>query len=170
MIAIPGGVFGTGDGSDLAQALGQLVRGKLPLQVASASRFQLCPVDALCDGLRRVLERGTPGRNYLLTGQSVGMEQLIARAADVCRLPRPKTVRPEKLQPAARICDLLRPLGLRLPLSREALQVMDGSTYLYSSARAERELAWPWQKICGEFEARFDEYVAELQAAAGKAT
>jgi dihydroflavonol-4-reductase len=169
IIAIPGGAFGTGDGSDLAQALGQFVRGKLPLQIASTSRFQLCPVEALCDGLGRVLERGTPGRNYLLTGQSVGMEQLIARAADVCQLPRPKTVNPGKLEPAARVCDLLRPLGLRLPLSREALQVMDGSTYLYGSARAESELAWPWQKICGEFETRFDAYVAELHAAAGKA-
>jgi dihydroflavonol-4-reductase len=162
LIAIPGGVFGTGDRSDLAQALGQFVRGKLPLQVASGSRFQLCPVEALCDGLRRVLEDGVDGRNYLLTGRPVGMEGLIARTAQVCRLPLPRTVTPAQLRWPARICDALRPLGLSLPLSREALQVMDGSSYLYSGARAETELGWPWQQICAQFEDDFDAYVRSL--------
>lgn len=169
LIAIPGGVFGPGDGSDLAQALGQFVQGKLPAQVASASRFQLCPVEALCDGLRRVVEQGECGRNYLLTGQTVGMEQLIARAAQICQLPLPRTLRVEQLRWPARICDALRPLGLRLPLSREALQVMDGSTYLYSSARAEAELGWPWQRICAEFDGHFETYVRALLAAGERA-
>jgi dihydroflavonol-4-reductase len=57
---------------------------------------------------------------------------------------------------------VLRPLGLSLPLSREALQVMDGSSYLYSSARAEAELGWPWQQICAQFEDDFDTYVRSL--------
>jgi len=167
MIAIPGGVFGPGDGSDLAQALSQFVQGKLPAQVASASRFQLCPVDALCDGLRRVVEQGECGRNYLLTGQTVGMEQLISLAAKVCSRPVPRKISPEQLRWPARICDALRPLGLRLPLSREALQVMDGSTYLYSSARAEAELGWPWQEICGTFDARFEDYVRHINDLSG---
>lgn len=162
IIAIPGGIFGPGDQSDLAQALSQFVHGKLPLQVVSESRFQLCPVDAVCDGLRRVLEHGVIGRNYLLTGETVGMEQLIARAAGVAGLPLPKKVLPAALRWPARICDALRPLGLRLPLSREALQVMDGSSYLYSSRRAEAELGWPWQEHCSTFGERFDEYVRTL--------
>lgn len=162
MIAIPGGVFGPGDTSDLAQALGQFARGKLPAQVESASRFQLCPVDALCDGLRRVVENGVCGRNYLLTGQSVGMEQLITRAARICDLPSPRKIRPEQLRWPARLCDALRPLGIQLPLSREALQVMDGSTYLYASNRAESELDWPWRAICDAFDMQFDDYIRGL--------
>ena len=168
-IAIPGGAFGAGDRSDLAQALTQFVQGKLPAQVASDSRFQLCPVDALCDGLLRVLERGVGGRDYLLTGQSVGMAQLIARAAAVCNRPLPKTMALAQLHWPARACDALRPLGVRLPLSRETLQVMDGSTYLYASTRAERELGWPWQRICAEFDARFDAYIGSLMANGGRA-
>ena len=162
IIAIPGGIFGPGDQSDLAQALSQFVHGKLPLQVVSESRFQLCPVDAVCDGLRRVLEHGVIGRNYLLTGETVGMEQLIARAASVAGLPLPKKVLPAALRWPARICDALRPLGIRLPLSKEALQVMDGSSYLYSSARAESELGWPWLDHCSTFGELFDEYVRTL--------
>ncbi|ATE59690.1 NAD-dependent epimerase/dehydratase family protein [Thauera sinica] len=168
MIAIPGGVFGSGDGSDLAQALGQFVQGRLPAQVASGSRFQLCSVEALCDGLRRVVEQGVCGRDYLLTGQTVGMEQLITRAAQICHLPTPRTVTPEQLRWPARLCDALRPLGLRLPLSRETLRVMDGSTYLYSSARAEAELGWPWQQVCDEFDSRFDAYVRSLRTAGNR--
>lgn len=168
IIAIPGGIFGPGDQSDLAQALSQFVHGKLPLQVVSESRFQLCPVDAVCDGLRRVLEHGVIGRNYLLTGETVGMEQLIARAAGVAGLPLPKKVLPAALRWPARICDALRPLGLRLPLSREALQVMDGSSYLYRSTRAEAELGWPWRDHCSTFGERFDEYVRTLLSNAGR--
>lgn len=162
IIAIPGGIFGEGDKSDLAQVLGQFVHGKLPMQVVSGSRFQLCPVDAVCDGLRRVLEQGVCGRNYLLTGATVGMEQLIERAAGVAGLPLPKKVAPASLRWPARLCDALRPLGIRLPLSREALQVMDGSSYLYSSARAESELGWAWQDHCSTFGQRFDEYVRTM--------
>lgn len=162
IIAIPGGIFGPGDQSDLAQVLGQFVHGKLPMQVASESRFQLCPVEAVCDGLRRVVEHGVIGRNYLLTGATVGMAQLIERAAAVAGLPLPKKVQPASLRWPARICDALRPLGIRLPLSKEALQVMDGSSYLYSSARAESELGWPWLDHCSTFGERFDEYVRTL--------
>jgi dihydroflavonol-4-reductase len=165
MIAIPGGVFGAGDGSDLAKAIEQFVQGRLPAQVASTSRFQLCPVDALCGGLLRVVEHGACGRNYLLTGQTVGMEDLIARAASLCNRPIPRRLEPEQLRWPARLCDALRPLGVRMPLSREALRVMDGSSYLYSSTRAETELGWPWQDIRGAFDANFEAYVRSLHAA-----
>lgn len=162
IIAIPGGIFGAGDRSDMAQVLGQFVQGKLPMQVVSASRFQLCPVDAVCDGLRRVLEQGICGRSYLLTGATVGMADLIERAAGVAGRPLPKALAPASLRWPARICDALRPLGISLPLSKEALQVMDGSSYLYRSVRAEAELGWPWQEHCSGFGQRFDDYVRTL--------
>ena len=163
MIAIPGGVFGPGDRSDLANALAQFVQGGMHAQVASMSRFQLCPVEAMCGGLRRIVEHGTCGRNYLLTGQTVSMEGLVARAAAICGRPVPRKLEPERLRWPALLCDALRPLGIRTPLSREALQVMDGSSYLYSSARAEAELGWPWQDIRNAFEAHFEAYVRSLQ-------
>jgi len=165
-IAIPGGVFGPGDRSDLAQALSQFVAGKLPAQINSASRFQICHVDLLCQGLLRMLEHGQIGRNHLLTGEPVSMAELLARAAAQQGLPEPKKLPRAALRPVAALGDSLRPLGVRLPLSGETLAVMDGSSYLYSSARAEAELGWPWQAARAQFWPQFDAYVASLRQGA----
>lgn len=162
-IAMPGGVFGPGDRSDLAQALQQFVAGKLPAQVECDSRFQLCHVEHVCDGLLRVLEQGELGRNYLLTGELVSLADLLARSAAQLGLREPKKIPRARLQPLARVGDALRPLGLRLPLTQEALAVMDGSTYTYGSARAEAELGWPWQAAKAQFWTQFDDYIRTLR-------
>lgn len=163
-IAMPGGVFGPGDRSDLAQALQQFLAGKLPAQVACDSRFQLCHVDLVCDGLMRVLEQGQPGRNYLLTGELVSLAELLARAAALSGLREPSKIPRARLAWLARVGDSLRPLGVRLPLTQEALAVMDGSTYTYGSARAEAELGWPWQAARAQFWTQFDAYLRSLQS------
>ncbi|MEY4763831.1 MAG: hypothetical protein RI907_504 [Pseudomonadota bacterium] len=165
-VAVPGGVFGEGDGSDLALALRDFVAGRLPLQVACHSRFQLCHVSQVCDGLVRVLERGEAGRHYLLTGELVSLAELLSRAAQQLGLAVPRAVPREKLQWLAALGDGLRPLGVRLPLTREALAVMDGSSYTYGSARAATELGWPWQAACAQFWPAFDAYIAGLHRAA----
>lgn len=142
MIAIPGGVFGEGDRSVLGATLRDLHRGKLPIQIATASRFQLCHVARTADGLARILERGRPGESYLLTGASVSMPELLGRAAALAGRPAPRAVEPRRLRPLAAAADHLRAFGLGLPLSREALRIMDGSTYTYRSDKARRELGW----------------------------
>ena len=42
--------------------------------------------------------------------------------------------------------------SLALPLSREALSVMDGSTYTYRSDKARRELGWDPGDVSAELE------------------
>lgn len=141
-IAIPGGAFGAGDIGPLTQAFQDFMRGKLPFQPDTRSRFQLCHVERLCDGLIRVLERGQPGRNYLLTGQDYSMPELFALLADLRGASAPKKMPLDRLRPLARGMDLLSHLGLRGPLSVETLRVLDGSTYTYTARRAETELGW----------------------------
>lgn len=153
MIAIPGGVFGEGDRSVLATTLRDCRRGKLPIQVATTSRFQLCHVARVCDGLVRIVERGTLGKSYLLTGAGVSMPELLARASN--GRPPPRAVPARYLRPIATACDVL---GLPLPLSREALRVMDGSTYVYRSDTARRELGWD----PGDALAELDAYLMSL--------
>lgn len=162
-IAIPGGVFGPGDCSSLAQTLRTLMQGKLAAQLASDSQFQLCPVDVLCEGLRQMIERAELGQNYLLTGQAVTLQQVIAQLCRSHQLPTPKTMAPAKLAKLARCADALARLGMRTPLSTEALQIMDGSTYVYSSAKAQAALDWPWTQICADFWPALAHYAASLQ-------
>ena len=146
-IAIPGGVFGDGDRSVLAATLRDCRRGKLPIQIATTSRFQLCHVTRVCDGLVRILERGVMGRSYLLTGTSVAMPELIARVAALAGRSPPRAVPASRMRPVAWLADHLK---LPLPLSGEALRVMDGSAYVYHSETARRELGWDPGDVDGD--------------------
>jgi dihydroflavonol-4-reductase len=143
VIAVPGGAFGDGDRSALARALGDFVRGKLPFQVATASRFNLCHVAAVCDGLVRILEDSPLGEEWILAGASVSMAELFAEVGAVCGRAAPRAVPRGALAGPARVADAVARLtGASLPLSREALAIMDGSTYTYSSAKARARLGW----------------------------
>jgi dihydroflavonol-4-reductase len=157
MIAIPGGVFGAGDPSVLATTLRDVRKGKLPIQIATTSRFQLCHVARTCEGLVAIVERGRLGESYVLAGASASMPELIARAAGPLRKP-PRALPPSRLAPLAAICDRLGKLGIALPLSSEALRVMDGSTYVYRSDKARRELGWD----PGDVDADLARYLEQL--------
>ncbi len=154
-IAIPGGVFGDGDGSVLATTLRDCKRGKLPIQIATTSRFQLCAVERVCDGLVRILEHGAMGRSYLLTGADVTMPELITRVSAIAGRSPPRAIPASRMRGIAWLADHLH---LPLPLSGEALRVMDGSAYVYRSDRARRELGWD----PGDIMAELDRYLATL--------
>lgn len=159
-IAIPGGVFGADDRSVLALTLRDVARGKLPLQVATTSRFQLCPVERVADGLVAIASRGRLGESYLLTGVATSMPALITRTATLAGRPAPRTVPRTKLRAVAALADRLRTLGVALPLSGEALAVMDGSQYVYASTKARRELGWD----PGDVDAALERYLATVAA------
>ena len=158
MIAIPGGVFGSGDTSVLATTLRDCRAGKLPIQVATTSRFQLCHVERVCDGLIAILERGRLGDSYILAGVAVTMPELIERASALAGGKPPRAVSPRRLAPIARLCDRLAKLGIVLPLSSEALRIMDGSSYVASATKACRELGWS----PGDVERDLERYLATL--------
>lgn len=54
--------------------------------------------------------------------------------------------------------DKLASLGLTMPLSCEALHIMDGSSYTYSSYKAQQQLGWS----AGYPKEEFIEYVSHL--------
>ena len=159
VIAIPGGIFGEGDKSALAQAMRDVARGKLPLQIATSSRFQLCHAAHVADGLVRMLERGRVGESYVLTGEAMTMPELLGRVARLAKQKIPKAVAPVRMVPVAWFADALAQLGVVLPLSREALAVMDGSTYTYRADKAQRDLGFD----AGDFSADLERYVASLR-------
>ena len=158
MIAIPGGVFGRGDTSVLATTLRDCRAGKLPIQVATTSRFQLCHVERVCEGLIAMLEHGSLGESYILAGIAVSMPELIERVRALSGGKAPRAISPRRLAPIARVCDQLARLGIVLPLSSEALRVMDGSSYVASAAKAQRELGWS----PGDVERDLERYLATL--------
>ena len=160
VLAIPGGVFGAGDSSMLGRTLSDFARDKLPFQIATTSRFNLCHVRSVCHGLVRILQHSPIGESWILAGINISMPELFSRAAAVLGRKPPRAIPGSLLKLPARAFDAAAHLaGGALPLSREALAVLDGSTYTYSSAKARRQLGWE----PGDVERAFADYVLGLR-------
>jgi dihydroflavonol-4-reductase len=165
-IAILGGVFGPGDRSTLAQTIDAYFRGKIPFQITTTSRFQLCHVAEVCEGILGLLRPGIDRENVLLTGMDVSMPEIFALLASIAgRKPLP-VKSAASLRPLAWLMDRLSSLpgvAMAMPLSGEALNVMDGSQYLYRADKARQLLGW----TAGEPHAMFIEYLQARAAQAG---
>lgn len=160
-IAIPGGVFGPRDSSVLAQTVRAFARGKLPMQVSTTSRFNLCHVRSVCDGLLKIIEHASTGDSWILSGANVSMPELFDALAAHYKVSPPRCVPASRLRIAASLLDrLARVSRMDMPLSSEALQVMDGSTYTYSSGKARAQLHWH----PGDFQPDLAAYLTGLDA------
>ena len=75
IIVQPGQVYGPGDHSGFGGLLTAFARGRLPVLPFADLGLNLTHVDDLTGGIALALDRGTPGRSYVLGGE-------ILRAAD----------------------------------------------------------------------------------------
>ena len=141
-IAICGGVFGLGDNSVLAQTLQAFFCNKIPFQISTTSTFQLCHVENLCDGLLKLLALDTPQETVLFTGDIFSMPEIFTLLSEITQTPPLAIKNRKSLQSLAWLMDRLSSLGFAMPLSREALHIMDGSTYTYSSYKSGQLLNW----------------------------
>ncbi|MBQ0213143.1 NAD-dependent epimerase/dehydratase family protein [Proteus vulgaris] len=157
-IAICGGVFGQGDNSVLAQTLSAFFNKKIPFQISTNSTFQLCHVERLCDGLLRLLALDKPQETVLFTGDVFSMPEIFTLLSEIQKIPSLPIKDRRSLRPLAWLMDRLSMLGLTMPLSCEALRIMDGSTYTYSSYKAEQLLGW----TAGEPLTEFKDYICSI--------
>lgn len=166
-MAILGGVFGAGDNASLTLAMKDFLNDKLPVLPDSQSRFQLCHVSHVCKAFELLLAHPEPDAAYLFTGQDFSMTELIGTLARITNKPQPKKIAVNKLKLPALIMDGLSRFGLNFPLSKEVIQIMDGSTYMYSSAKAINELGWsagnPQQELEAYMQALIDGKLHELK-------
>ena len=116
-------------------------RGRIPAFVDTG--LNLVHVDDVAAGHVAALEKGQPGRRYILGGQDVTLKDMLAeiarrtgRRAPRVRLPR------APLYPLAVVAEGFARLSGREPmLTRDAL-AMARYKMFFSSARAERELGY----------------------------
>lgn len=157
-IAICGGVFGQGDNSVLAQTLSAFFNKKIPFQISTNSTFQLCHVEKLCDGLLRLLTLDKPQETVLFTGDVFSMPEIFTLLSEIQKTAPLPIKNRSSLRPLAWLMDKLALLGFSMPLSCETLRIMDGSTYTYSSYKAEQLLGW----TAGEPLNDFKDYVQSV--------
>lgn len=142
VIAMPGLVYGPGDTSAVRDALTQLLRGRLFI---TPSRTAFCwgYVEDTARGLRLAMEAGRPAESYLLTGPVHTFQEAMALAARIAHKRQPPLHPPPAIMRLlASIADMLERMDVRGPYRAEMLRLMAGTTWLGSSAKAERELGF----------------------------
>jgi dihydroflavonol-4-reductase len=142
VIAMPGAVYGPGDTSAIHATLVQLLRGRL---YATPRGVQFCwaYVADVARGLQLAMDVGRVGESYLLTGPVHEFEEAFDLAA---RLANKRTPffhpRPWTMRAAAAFEGLLERWDVHGPVPAETLRLMAGTSWIASSAKAERELGF----------------------------
>lgn len=132
-IAQPGSVYGPGDTSGLGGLMRNFVRGRLPLIPFADAGLNFVHVDDVARGIVLVLDRGQPGRSYVLGGEIARVADAFAALARITGRSLPRLRLPYAL---LQLSALVRP-GLR-----EVVTSSKGVTFWASDARARSELGY----------------------------
>jgi len=123
--------------------LRQLDRGRFPALIGADRKSSWIHLDDLVEGMVRLLDRGRPGRGYLMTGDVVTTRELAERVAALGGAPVPRR---EVSLPFARLALRLaapfyRLRGRRPPIPVEQLASLERH-WAFDDARARAELDW----------------------------
>jgi len=141
-IVMPGAVYGPGDSSGIRGALVQLLRGRLFITPKGVT-FSWGYIEDVARGLRQAMEAGQAGETYLLTGPVHTFQDVFAIAARLAgRRPPPLHPPPALMRGAATLAALLEKWDLRFPYPAETLRLMAGTTWIGSSAKAQKDLGF----------------------------
>ena len=143
-LALPTFPLGPGDvaPTPTGKVVVEFLNGRMPGFVDTA--MNVSHVDDLALGHLAALERGRPGRSYILGGENLSMRQILRMLASYCGLPAPRLQVPRGLVLTAGMAsDLIEGRLLRrephVPL--EAAR-MSGSRMIFNDARARSELGY----------------------------
>jgi nucleoside-diphosphate-sugar epimerase len=167
VIVQPGGVYGPGDTSQVADLLKEFFAGKLLLLPFPELGICMTHVDDIAGGILLALDRGKVGEAYVLSGPVVTMREAVETVAAVSGRKAPKRAMPVPLLKA------LTPIGPMVgrlfgqpPNLRELISSADGVTFWASHEKASRELGYAprgmeegWRQTL-EADARFPDPVA----------
>jgi len=143
IIVQPGGVYGPGDTSQVADLIDQLLAGKLPLIPLPDLGVCMSHVDDIAGGIVLALDRGRPGETYVISGPPTTMREAIETVARVAGRKPPKYALPTPLLKAMiPIGPLVGKLMNQPPNLREMISSADGVTFWASHEKATRELGY----------------------------
>jgi dihydroflavonol-4-reductase len=143
VIAMPGGVYGPNDPSELGNLIDQTRTGKLKMRMFPDSGFNFVYVEDLADGILAVHDRGKLGESYNLAGQQGTLGDLIDKTASlVGRKPPRITLPPAAMKLAIPIGPLVgKAMGFPGNLG-ELIRTSDGVTFWMTDQKARSELGF----------------------------
>jgi dihydroflavonol-4-reductase len=143
VIVQPGGVYGPGDTSQVADLLEQFLDGKMPLLPFPELGICLSHVSDIAAGILLALDKGKQGEAYVLSGPATTMRDAIETVAGLTGRKAPKRALPTPLMKAMTpIGPLVGKLMGQPPNLRELISSADGVTFWASHEKASRELGY----------------------------
>jgi len=143
VIVQPGGVYGPGDESQVADLLKEFFAGRLFLLPFPELGICLSHVEDIAGGILLGLDKGKAGETYVISGPTVTMRKAIEAIAAVSGRKAPKRDMPTGLMKA------LTPIGPLVgkmigqpPNLRELISTADGVTFWASYDKAGRDLGY----------------------------
>ncbi len=148
IIVMPGAVYGPGD-TGLLSALWQLLlRRLLPLLPGADVGLSFVHVDDVARGHVLAAERGQAGQSYLLGGDALTVGDAVLAATRLSGVPSPLLFLDSKLvTPIRPVIKWIERFVTLPPLLSSELSRWLGTTWLVSSARAERDLGYTWRSF-----------------------
>lgn len=133
IIVQPGQIYGAGDHSGFGGLLSAFAAGRLPVLPFADLGLNLTHVDDVTDGIVLAVDRGTPGRSYVMGGEIVRAADAFATLGMVVGRPAPRWRVPYGALEAA---------ALFRPQLREVISSSKGVTFWATDERAKRELGY----------------------------
>jgi dihydroflavonol-4-reductase len=143
IIVQPGGVYGPGDTSQVADLLEQFFAGKLPLLPFPELGICMTHVEDIAGGILLALDKGTLGEIYVISGPATTMREAIETVASVSGRKAPKRDLPTGLMKAMiPFGPLVGKMMGQPPNLRELVSSGDGVTFWAGYEKAGRELGY----------------------------
>ncbi len=93
-IVQPGGVYGPGDTSSIAQLLNQFLDGRMPLMPFPDLGICLAHVEDIAGGILLALDKGRAGETYVISGPAVTTREAIETVGAIAGRKAPKRAMP----------------------------------------------------------------------------
>ena len=143
VIVQPGGVYGPGDTSQIADLLSEFFAGRLFLLPFPDLGICLSHVEDIAGGIVLALDKGTAGETYVISGPATTMREAIETIAAASGRKAPKRALPTPvLKALTPIGPLVGKLAGQPPNLRELISSADGVTFWASHEKASRELGY----------------------------
>jgi len=143
VIVQPGGVYGPGDTSQVADLLDEFFAGRLFLLPFPDLGICLTHVADIAGGILLALDKGKTGETYVLSGPATTMREAVETIAAVSGRKAPKRNLPTPVMKALTpIGPLVGKLMGQPPNLRELISSADGVTFWASHEKATSELGY----------------------------
>jgi dihydroflavonol-4-reductase len=143
VIVQPGGVYGPGDSSQIADLLSEFFAGRLFLLPFPDLGICMTHVEDIAAGILLALDKGEVGETYVLSGPATTMREAIETVAGASGRKAPKRALPTPVMKALTpVGPLVGKMMGQPPNLRELISSADGVTFWASHEKASRELGY----------------------------